>query len=66
MCRWLSVTHQARNVSLRHYSYAIMGHHPLQLFLPVCHCVSVCVCEHKGLVTKVLVYLSLSLISAKL
>lgn len=38
---WVSDTHQACNVSLRHYSYAIMDdHHLLQLFLPVC--ASVC------------------------
>lgn len=52
------LTHQTLNVSLRHYSYAIMDHHPLQLFLPVCQCVHVrfCVCV-RGV--EPLVYLSL-------
>lgn len=45
MCRWLSLSHQACNASLKHYSYAIMDHHPLQLFLPVCHWVCACVCR---------------------
>lgn len=47
---WFSDTHQARNVPLKHYSYAIMDHYPLQLFLPVCVsvCVSVCECVSAG------------------
>lgn len=52
---WISVTHQALNVSLRNYSYAIMDLHPLQLFLPVS--LSACACVQGRLVTKALVYL---------